>query len=102
MSAWSAASSSRIQAWRSVGAEGVGPVILGEKVIADGEGGGNIDTAVSADGEQRRYFHFHAHNSLGLVAARLRHGLPVGASMVQARPDRGAVSPTASACAPGG
>lgn len=74
-------------------------MILGEKVIADGEGGGNIDTAVSADGEQRRCFHFHAHNSLGLVAARLRHGLPVGGvdGPGQARP-RGSLADRQRLC----
>ena len=74
-------------------------MILGEKVIADGEGGGNIDTAVSADGEQRRCFHFHAHNSLGLVAARLRLGLAVGGVDGPGQARLRAVPPTASACA---
>jgi hypothetical protein len=59
------------------GAEGVGPAILGEKVITDHKGGGHVDTTVPANGEQCRCFHFHAHNSLGLVTSRLRHGLPV-------------------------
>jgi hypothetical protein len=51
------------------------PRFADEKVVADREGGGDVDLAEGANGEEGRGFHLDRGNAFGLVAVRLGHRL---------------------------